>query len=329
MVPVIALSQQDNLSQLTQNIAHAQQELNQISNQKEHTEQALKKIQEQLNQNQQQLSKNIDTQKKSNEIIAALNQNELTERNHSNNQLALLSSLLNIDYNEPQHSHHLVISNIANQIHNELKIHQSNAKKSHQEKATTLAKRQKSMDDYFTLQQTQESLDKLKQKKISLQNNLDKHLKLKNDALLMMIKNKKKLESVIKSEKPKSTKLQGLTQRKYQAPVKGSIEHNYGETILFSDQKHEGITYALKPQPVHAIANGSVVYAHYLDGYGHLIIIDHGKGDLTLYGENKKLDVVKGDIVTAGQIIAESSDHTYFAIRKNNKPISPNGLIRS
>jgi hypothetical protein len=40
---------------------------------------------------------------------------------------------------------------------------------------------------------------------------------------------------------------------------------------------------------VKAVAPGQVVYADWLDGFGMLLVIDHGKGYMSLYGHNQSL----------------------------------------
>lgn len=59
--------------------------------------------------------------------------------------------------------------------------------------------------------------------------------------------------------------------------------------------------------PIHAAANGTVIFAGKCSGYGNAIIIDHGNGYVTLYGHMKKRDIkVKvGDRVKNNQEIAK------------------------
>jgi murein DD-endopeptidase MepM/ murein hydrolase activator NlpD len=40
---------------------------------------------------------------------------------------------------------------------------------------------------------------------------------------------------------------------------------------------------------VRAVAAGQVVYAEWLRGFGNLLIIDHGDGYMSLYGNNEAL----------------------------------------
>jgi septal ring factor EnvC (AmiA/AmiB activator) len=73
-----------------------------------------------------------------------------------------------------------------------------------------------------------------------------------------------------------------------------------------------------------------VVYADWLRGYGLLVILDHGKGYMTLYAFNQSLFREVGAMVQSGDVIAtvgQSGGRTqaglYFGIRKNGKAVDP------
>ena len=83
-------------------------------------------------------------------------------------------------------------------------------------------------------------------------------------------------------------------------------------------------------QSIRAAAGGSVVYrGDGLIGYGKLVIIKHNDIYLSAYAHNRKLLVKEGDIVKAGQKIAEmgqtgkSGSILHFEIRRNGKPENP------
>jgi len=83
---------------------------------------------------------------------------------------------------------------------------------------------------------------------------------------------------------------------------------------------------------VKAVAKGKVAYAGLFQGYGSLIIIDHGLGYMTVHGFNQSLYKHEGDVVEAGDVIASvgksggrKQSGLYFAIRKQGMPIDPLG----
>ena len=81
--------------------------------------------------------------------------------------------------------------------------------------------------------------------------------------------------------------------------------------------------------PVVAAADGVVVHAGTLRGYGNMIILKHNEVFLTAYAHNRKLLVSEDQRVTAGQKIAEmgsaASDVTklHFEIRKRGVAVDP------
>ncbi len=81
---------------------------------------------------------------------------------------------------------------------------------------------------------------------------------------------------------------------------------------------------------VKSVAAGKVVFADWLRGFGNLIIVDHGEGFLSVYGNNESLLQQAGERVRAGQPIAEvgntggnTQPGLYFEMRFNGRPIDP------
>lgn len=81
---------------------------------------------------------------------------------------------------------------------------------------------------------------------------------------------------------------------------------------------------------VRAIRPGRVAFADYLRGYGFLIIVDHGRGLMSLYGQNRSLAKKAGESVGANEVIASVGDGggsetngLYFEIRVRGKPSDP------
>lgn len=82
--------------------------------------------------------------------------------------------------------------------------------------------------------------------------------------------------------------------------------------------------------PVRAAGDGVVVYSGSgLVGYGELIIIKHNDAWLSAYGHNRNRLVNEGQLVKAGQQIAEMGrsdavrDMLHFEVRYNGKPVDP------
>ena len=84
---------------------------------------------------------------------------------------------------------------------------------------------------------------------------------------------------------------------------------------------------------VKAVASGRVVYAAFLRGYGMLVILNHGNGWLSMYGNNETLLHGVGDQIAAGEAVGTASAPTgvntgvYFELRQNNKPVDPRSWL--
>ncbi|WP_223670701.1 murein hydrolase activator EnvC family protein [Kangiella shandongensis] len=192
-----------------------------------------------------------------------------------------------------------------------------------------------------TQQQKQSTLKKEQQ--IAL-NKLKRSYSNQNSRLEKLRKDEQELAKVIKSiEKalrqfaPKQS-LTGLGKfkKKLQWPASGSIIHRYGSNKLGKRLKWNGILIgAQEGDSVHAIHHGQVVFADWLRGYGLVVIVDHGKGYLSLYGQNQSLLKSPGDWVEAGEPVATSGGSggsgqpgLYFEIRYKGRPQNPVAWIR-
>ena len=114
-------------------------------------------------------------------------------------------------------------------------------------------------------------------------------------------------------------------------PTDGSLVESYAS----GDPTRQGIDIAGSAgQPVRAAADGVVVYSGSgLVGYGELIIVKHNDQWLSAYGHNRARLVNEGQLVKAGQQIAEmghsgaARDMLHFEIRYNGKPVDPQAYL--
>ena len=114
-------------------------------------------------------------------------------------------------------------------------------------------------------------------------------------------------------------------------PADGTIASRY----VAGESTSQGIDIAGQAgQPIRAAADGVVVYSGSgLVGYGELIIVKHNDAWLSAYGHNRARLVNEGQLVKAGQQIAEMGhsgaerDMLHFEIRFNGKPVDPLGYL--
>jgi lipoprotein NlpD len=112
-------------------------------------------------------------------------------------------------------------------------------------------------------------------------------------------------------------------------PASGPVTRGYSGSV------HKGIDIGgARGDPVVAVAAGKVVYAGTgIVGFGELLIIKHNEVYLSAYGHNDRLLVSEGEVVKAGQTIAEKGSSgtdtvkLHFEIRKEGKPVDPQRLL--
>ena len=75
-----------------------------------------------------------------------------------------------------------------------------------------------------------------------------------------------------------------------------------------ASSNHGAIDIGVRYVPVYAPADGKVIIARALSGYGNYIMIDHGNGYYTGFGHLSAYNVSEGDIVSTGQQIATSGN---------------------
>jgi septal ring factor EnvC (AmiA/AmiB activator) len=106
-------------------------------------------------------------------------------------------------------------------------------------------------------------------------------------------------------------------------PASGVV-NSYGNGVLIK---------ASGGSEIHAVARGRVIYAGFLRGYGMLLILNHGNGWMSMYGNNETLLHDVGDQIEAGQAIGTASPPTgantgvYFELRRNNQPVDPRSWL--
>ena len=114
-------------------------------------------------------------------------------------------------------------------------------------------------------------------------------------------------------------------------PIKGELRHRFGTQREGSGVLWKGLFIAAPTgQDVKAIAVGRVVFADWLRGFGNLMIIDHGDGYMSLYGNNEALYKQVGDNTKGGETIAAAGNSggnmdsgLYFEIRYQGVAFDP------
>jgi len=108
----------------------------------------------------------------------------------------------------------------------------------------------------------------------------------------------------------------------------GFEKHPDFDTVVMN--KGVEITPARDKSLILAVHSGKVVFADYFQGYGNLLIVDHGMTYYTLYGHCSEFMTAVGDMVRAGQPLALVGDTgslkgecLYFELRYKTKALDP------
>jgi len=114
-------------------------------------------------------------------------------------------------------------------------------------------------------------------------------------------------------------------------PVAGELVGRFGSPRPDSGFSAKGVFIRTGTgQDVRAVASGRVVFAEWLRGFGNLVIVDHGDGYMSLYGNNENLRHRAGDEVRTGDVLAavgasagQEESGLYFELRYRGKPFDP------
>lgn len=87
-----------------------------------------------------------------------------------------------------------------------------------------------------------------------------------------------------------------------------SIFGNRTAPTAGASTNHGAIDIGVSYVPVYAPANGKVIMAQWVSGYGNYIMIDHGGGYYTAFGHLSQFTVSVGTVVSTGQQIAVSGN---------------------
>jgi murein hydrolase activator len=118
---------------------------------------------------------------------------------------------------------------------------------------------------------------------------------------------------------------------KLNLPVRGEVTNKFGNSRQDTGLTWKGLFIkSSEGNEVKSIANGRVVFADWMRGFGNLIIVDHGGGYMSLYGNNQALLRKIGDTVKGGDTIASvgnsggnDTSGVYYELRNHSKPFDP------
>ena len=231
----------------------------------------------------------------------------------------------------------------------ELKTKQEAEKKTLLQQSREKSKVVKSLSSQITSQRNE--IDKLKRDEKSLSNLVERLAKIVPPVVKHKKSKKHAPEEDVADEKPNkvpgkktviannetlpSKDFAGINfaslRGKLHLPVRGEVSNRFGASREDTGVSWKGLFIkSAEGSDVKTVADGRVVFADWMRGFGNLIIVDHGSGYMSLYGNNQAVLKHVGEEVDAGDTIASvgnsggnESNGVYYELRHNSQPYDP------
>ena len=347
-------TQQQELAELKQQIQLTERQVKQQQKQLEQAEAALQ-------QSDRALAEAASATRDTSQQLQQLQQREqqLTEQQQAleqkiHTQQRLLASQLKSAYSLGQHDYSKMLLNQQDvgklervlsyyQYFNRARLAQLNALNltinQLQQVLTELADKQQQLQQTLrTLQQQQQrhqqAVAKVRRQQQAV-NKLQDTLKQQGKQLDYLRQNENSLQAKLEQLRKlaeQARELAGLTGQKGRLswPLRGSLLQRFGENRQGGMPARGILIQGSEGDAVKAIADGQVIYADWLKGYGWVIVLDHGAGFMSLYGHNQNLLKQPGARINAGETIAlagmsggQASAGLYFEIRDKGEAVNP------
>ncbi|SDK72033.1 Peptidase family M23 [Catalinimonas alkaloidigena] len=116
------------------------------------------------------------------------------------------------------------------------------------------------------------------------------------------------------------------------SPINGIVSSDYDTKI-----GHYGVdVVAKKNEPVHGVADGTVIIASWTEDTGYTIAIQHANNLISIYKHNSSLSKKVGDFVKAGEVVSiigntgelTTGPHLHFELWYDGKPIDPKNYVK-
>lgn len=119
-------------------------------------------------------------------------------------------------------------------------------------------------------------------------------------------------------------------------PIRGDVTNRYGTSRAGGGPTWKGLFIRGRSgEEVRAVAGGRVVFADWMRGFGNLLILDHGQGYLSIYGNNESVLKAVGDPVRTGDVVATVGASggnleagLYFEMRHEGKAFDPMSWVK-
>ena len=141
-------------------------------------------------------------------------------------------------------------------------------------------------------------------------------------------------EGALLSQQFKKTTPRTLTQQPFMKPTTGRISSSFGNNRTYQGRiqwQHSGVDIANRiGTPIRAANSGQVILSEELPIHGHTIMIDHGKGLVTIYNHLNSRSVTTGQWVYRGKKIGQmgqtgiaTGPHLHWGFSVQNIRVDP------
>jgi septal ring factor EnvC (AmiA/AmiB activator) len=358
-----ALAQQSDTAKARQELKSVQQDISRTEQQRKSQQQQLAEAEQQLKKADQQLAEAAAAVAVQQQELKLLN-DKLQELQQRQQQLEaqrleqqqLLAAQVKAAYQVGGHDYTQLLLNQQDalklerlltyyQYFNNARIRQLEAlKQTYQQLSElTTAQQQAHHEQSLRLDELKSRQQDLQQAKSSQQQsirNLQELLEAQKQQLAYLKSNEKSLQSTIAKLKAEAANRRlaytGKKQGQLPWPVQGKIAQKFGAQQGGQTTASGILIQADNGQPVRAVADGQVIYADWLRGYGWVIVLDHGNGLMSLYGHNQSLLKSPGDVVRSGDHLAlvgqsggRDRSGLYFEIRQKGTAVDPLRWLRN
>jgi septal ring factor EnvC (AmiA/AmiB activator) len=367
LVNVAYATQQEELENLRERIAAVQHEMDKTSESKSEAADALRESERAISNSNRKLAELAALQRAADQKLGKLQNQQEKMNADMAGQRALLGKLLYQQYLGGKHEYLKLLLNNQdpNQVARDLRYYQyiarsranwlANLRKSLAELDEVSASTRDQRAELASLREEQtiqkKTLEKEKHARQHMLAKISKQLHQQHREIARLQRDENRLAELVDKltkvlAKPKSDSLfrnDNLPDDRFDGrpfdqlkgkltlPVKGVITNRFGTLRPESRVQWKGLFLRTSSgQAVKAIAAGRVVFADWLRGFGNLLIIDHGKGYMSLYANNETLYKQVGDVLSGGDTIATVGNTggnedfgLYFELRHESKPLDP------
>lgn len=320
--------QEQRISDSINQLRETNQALNAVNQELSDIQQAIQQQQQQLKTQHQQLEQQIDSLYRRG-INTSILEKLLSKEAQENDRMLMYYRKFNqarttlikeIEDNQQTLQYQQQQARLKEYQLNELKTQQQNTQsslqKSQQQRESTRQKLARTMN------QTEARISALKKNEQQLRQAITQAETVQQE--------KRKQQPQTPTQPSKAGQGLGRAQKQYTMPTQGSIANRFN-SIQMGELRWRGIVINSRlGASVNAISDGEVILANWLNGYGLIVVIDHGQGDMSLYGYNQSLGVREGQKVKRGQKIAEVGNSggqqqasLYFEIRRRGQAVNP------